>query len=185
MARYQEAVSVVVNIRFGGSDSELLDDYLKDKEDLFSEAQEICALLYEKTKDKSYLKLQMEFQEIYKNEVMKGAAAAAGPEFEDSKKAELFDTLTGATARKKKLETDPSPDQRGLGKGKSGQGQGRGSKAAPGQIGAGGGSGRDRVKKAGTRPLNLFWPSGRRNTRPTAPFLTARPRWISIRFKPG
>ena len=102
--KYRQAVTTVVNIRFGGADSSLMRDYLKDKEELFTEAMEVCAALYAKTKDKDYLKQQMEFQEIYKNEVMKGAAAASGPSFEDSEKSNLFAKLTGIQAKKNKLD---------------------------------------------------------------------------------
>lgn len=103
LARYDEAVSTVMNIQGSGSDSALMGDYLKDKEDLFTEAIEAAAAVYKKTKNPKYLKRQMEFQEIYKNEVMKMASASARPVFQDGQKADMFNRLTEAGARKRKL----------------------------------------------------------------------------------
>ena len=100
---YTIAVDTVINIKGGSSDSELMADYLKDKEDLFTEAMEVCAALYSKTKDKKYLCLQMEYQEIYKNEIMKNAMNVANLKFEDPTKAKLADQMNALLAKKKKV----------------------------------------------------------------------------------
>lgn len=104
LKNYRRAIDVVMSIRGGNSDSELLGDYLRDKEDLFTEAMAVCSNLYSKTNQIKYLKLQMEYQEIYKNEVMKGAMNAAKPAFADKEKAELFAKLIEIGAQKRRLE---------------------------------------------------------------------------------
>ena len=101
---YEDAIATVISIRGSDSDSELMGDYLKDKEDLFTEAIEVASALYAKTKDKKYLESQMEYQEIYKNEVMKNALMTAKPLFEDPSKAKLFTALTQTLTKKKKLD---------------------------------------------------------------------------------
>lgn len=111
---YKAAVDTVVNIRGGDSDSELMSDYLKDKEDLFTEAIELLAALYSKTKKKEYMRLQMEYQEIYKNEVMKNAMNTAKVTYEDVKKAKLYEQLTKTLAQKKKLDQLNSSQQNTL-----------------------------------------------------------------------
>ena len=101
---YKDAIDTVVSIRGSDSDSELMGDYLKDKEDLFTEAIEVASALYAKTKDKKYLWHQMEYQEIYKNEVMKNAMTTANLEYKEPQKANLFETLKRKIAQVKKLE---------------------------------------------------------------------------------
>ena len=100
---YKKAVDIVINIR-GGGDSELMADYLGDKTDLFTEAMEVCSKLYEQTGDKEYLRLQMEYLEIYKNEVQRNVIKQANLEFKDPEKKEMADTLNGLIARKHKVD---------------------------------------------------------------------------------
>jgi tetratricopeptide (TPR) repeat protein/CHAT domain-containing protein len=101
---YRSAVDTVINIRGGDGESELLANYMNDKDDLFTEAIELLAGLYSKTKKDEYLQLQMEYQEIYKNEVMKVAMTGARLEYEDKNKAGLMDKLNKALAQKDKLD---------------------------------------------------------------------------------
>ena len=101
---YREAVDTVIGIRGGDGESELLANYLNDKDDLFTEAIELLSGLYSKTKKDEYLQLQMEYQEIYKNEVMKVAMTGARLEYEDKNKAGLMDKLNKALAQKDKLD---------------------------------------------------------------------------------
>ncbi|MBF0529057.1 MAG: tetratricopeptide repeat protein [Deltaproteobacteria bacterium] len=100
---YQEAVNMVVGIR-GGTDSDLLGNYLNDKEDLFTEAIELCRILFEKTKKPEYQRLMMQYEEIYKNEVMKTAMNGAKLEFQDKNKAGIFDQIQKTLAEKDKLD---------------------------------------------------------------------------------
>ncbi|MEW5722163.1 MAG: tetratricopeptide repeat protein [Thermodesulfobacteriota bacterium] len=100
---YRQAIETVVSIR-GGSDSELLADYLKDKEDLFTEALDLLSALFAKTGDPEYQRLMMEYEEIYKNEVLKSAMTTARLDFQEPDKADLFGRLTKALAKKEKLD---------------------------------------------------------------------------------
>ena len=101
---YKAAVDTVVSIKGGGSDSELMANYLNDKEDLFVEAIELLTDLYAKTKKQEYLRLKMEYQEIYKNEVMKVALNGARLQFDDQKKQGLMDQIKKSLAKKEKLD---------------------------------------------------------------------------------
>lgn len=107
---YQKAVDMVVSIK-GGSDSELMANYLNDKEDLFTEAIELLSDLYEKTKNPEYRRLMMQYQEIYKNEVMKVAMNGVNFQFEDDEKASMYDQLKKAMAQKEKLDDLSSRQQ--------------------------------------------------------------------------
>ncbi|WP_186441536.1 CHAT domain-containing protein [Desulfamplus magnetovallimortis] len=111
---YNDAIETVISIRGSDSDSELMGDYLKDKEDLFTEAIEVASILYAKTNEKKYLSSQMEYQEIYKNEVMKNAIMTAKPLFQEPEKAEIFTSLTKALAEKKKVDEASSQLMSGI-----------------------------------------------------------------------
>ena len=112
---YDDAIGVVLGIRSGG-DRDLMGDYLKDKEDLFTEAMETALDMYTKTQNKKYLKQQMLWQEIYKNEVMKGAMNSAGVEYEDPDKAGLMKELQKQMAQKEKLDQLSADQQNTLSK---------------------------------------------------------------------
>ena len=100
---YKQAVETVVSIK-GGSDSDLMANYLRDKEDLFNEAIDLLSVLFTKTNNPEYQRLMMEYQEIYKNEVIRVAMKAAKLEYGDSEKQNLFDQLNVALAKKNKLD---------------------------------------------------------------------------------
>ena len=102
LPKYKAAIETVIGIR-GGSDSDLMADYLRDKEDLFTEAIELCANLYEAKKDDEYLRLQMEYQEIYKNEIMKNAMNVAKIEYENPEKATIANQMNALLAKQKKV----------------------------------------------------------------------------------
>jgi CHAT domain-containing protein len=113
-SRYKAAVDTVIKIRGGNSDSELMADYLRDKEDLFTEAMEVSGAMFDKTNEEKYLRYQMEYQEIYKNEVMKNAMRVANLKFEDPGKNKLADQMNGLLARAKKVNQLESQYQSSL-----------------------------------------------------------------------
>ena len=102
LPKYKAAIETVIGIR-GSSDSDLMADYLRDKEDLFTEVIELCANLYEAKKDDEYLRLQMEYQEIYKNEIMKNAMNVAKIEYEDPAKATIANQMNALLSKQKKV----------------------------------------------------------------------------------
>ncbi|MEO5357992.1 MAG: tetratricopeptide repeat protein [Nitrospirae bacterium YQR-1] len=99
---YEEAIAIVMKIQ--GGDSTLLGSYMKDKADLFNEAIEIAAALYEKTKKQEYLQRQLEYAEIYKNEVMKNAMNSANIHYEDPNKSKLHEDMNKTIAQRDKLD---------------------------------------------------------------------------------
>ncbi|MEW6266038.1 MAG: tetratricopeptide repeat protein [Thermodesulfobacteriota bacterium] len=110
---YKDAIDTVVGIKGGRSDSELMANYLNDKEDLFTEAIELLSALYAKTKKPEYQKLMMQYDEIYKNEVMKVSLTGAKLQFQDTKKSGLFDQIQKALAEKDKVD-DLSAQQQNI-----------------------------------------------------------------------
>ena len=100
---YQSAIDTVMGMKAGG-DSDLMANYLNDKEDLFDQAIELCTSLFNKTKKDEYRKLMMQYQEIYKNEVMKVAMNGAQIEYKDANKESLFKKLNSALNEKTKLD---------------------------------------------------------------------------------
>ncbi|THB68211.1 MAG: CHAT domain-containing protein, partial [Desulfovibrio sp.] len=104
LEHYQAAISTVISIRGSGKDSEVLADYLKNKEDLFTEAMEVCAALYAQTQDPQYLQTQMAYQETYNNEVMKNAMSVAQLEYDDPAKAEMAGEMHQIIAQAAKAE---------------------------------------------------------------------------------
>lgn len=104
LQHYQTAVNTVLDIR-AAAPAELMGDYLKNKEELFSEAIEVLAHLYKTTNNPQYLQLQMQYQLIYENEIMKTAMASAKLNFSDKSKAELHQQVNLALAQKRHLES--------------------------------------------------------------------------------
>jgi len=101
---YKAAIDTVLSMKGGKSDSELMGNYMKNKEGLFTEAIELLTALFGKTKNIDYLKQQMEYQEIYKNEIMKNAMATANLNFQDPDKAKLSGSINESLSKKNKLE---------------------------------------------------------------------------------
>lgn len=90
---YQKAIDLVSRLFVSLEDVQLLGEFMADKEDLYNEAQELCAALYDKTKDKKYLDLQMRYADTLRNEVQKAATALLQLNFEDKKKQKLYEQL--------------------------------------------------------------------------------------------
>lgn len=90
---YQKAIDLVSRLFVSLEDVQLLGEFMADKEDLYNEAQELCAALYDKTKDKKYLDLQMRYADTLRNEVQKAATALLQLNFEDKNKQKLYERL--------------------------------------------------------------------------------------------
>lgn len=90
---YQKAIDLVSRLFVSLEDVQLLGEFMADKEDLYNEAQELCAALYDKTKDKKYLDLQMRYADTLRNEVQKAATALLQLNFEDKNKQKLYEQL--------------------------------------------------------------------------------------------
>lgn len=107
---YDQAVEAVLSLRGGAENPDLLKDYLHDKDDLFAQAMEVCAKLYQETGDRELLKKQMEYDEIYRNEVLRANMRMADIEYVDPAKRELFDNLSQLDARRRKLAQNAAAD---------------------------------------------------------------------------
>lgn len=101
---YAKAVAVLLTMKGDGGNPELLQDMLRDKDDLFAEAIDVCARLYQQNKDPNLLKKQMEYDEILRNEVMRANMQLAAIEYEDPTKKALFDEVGALGASMKKAE---------------------------------------------------------------------------------
>lgn len=103
-AQYRKAIDIVASMRVSMESAELLGEFMAGKEDLFGEAMDVCAQLYDKTKDKKYLNMQMEFSEILRNEVQKASAALVQFNFQDAKKQALYSRLMDLGKRQAKAQ---------------------------------------------------------------------------------
>jgi CHAT domain-containing protein len=101
---YEKAINMVLSMKGFEENSELLLHYLKDKDDLFTEAIEVCNSLYQQTKDESFLRKQMEYDEIYRNEILKANMQMGNIEYTDPEKRSLFDSLKQLDAKSKKAD---------------------------------------------------------------------------------
>lgn len=107
---YQKAIDLVTGLFLSREDAQLMGQYMADKEALYSEAQEICAALYDKTKDKKYLDLQLKYADTLNNEIQKASAAMASLQFENQSKQKAFDKLKALAKTRVQLEkTKPVP----------------------------------------------------------------------------
>ncbi|MDR1084624.1 MAG: CHAT domain-containing protein [Deltaproteobacteria bacterium] len=101
---YTKAIDIVLSIRGLEENPELLLTYLNDKEDLFSQAIEVCSLLFKKTKDQKYLIKQMEYDEIFKKEIVKANLQMSNLNFNDNLKQENYEKIYQKAAELKKAE---------------------------------------------------------------------------------
>ena len=101
---YQAAVENVMGLNSLSSDAALMGDYLKDKDDLFTETLELLDTLYAETQRPEYLQKMMEYQEIYRNEVLKDALSAANIDFQDDAKSDLLTRLKKIVGKKDQLD---------------------------------------------------------------------------------
>lgn len=102
LEEYKKAIALVTAARGSQADVELLGEYMKDKDDLFTEAMEICGALYTKTKKQEYLTLQMQYDETLRNEVAKANMTMVRMEYADPKKQEIYKKILEADAQREK-----------------------------------------------------------------------------------
>ena len=101
---YGKAITVVLSMKGAEENPDLLMDFLRDKDDLFAQAISVCARLYKEKNDPALLKKQMEYDEIYRNEVMRANMKMAAINYADPKKRALYDDIVRLSASKKKAE---------------------------------------------------------------------------------
>ena len=122
LRHYMAAIDIVTSMYTSLESVELLGEYMAGKEDLYSEAQEVCAALYEKTKNKKYLDLQMKYAETLRNEVQKASAALVQMKFENKNKQAMYEKLNALGRQQVKavraiplamtLPMDATPEQK-------------------------------------------------------------------------
>lgn len=104
MDLYTRAIDVVLSMKGTEENADLLLEFLRDKDDLFAEAIDVCTRLYEQTKDPALLQRQMEYDEIYRNEVVRAHTKMASLSYAEPEKKALYDEITRLTSSKKKAE---------------------------------------------------------------------------------
>lgn len=105
LEHYTLAINLVTAMRTSLESVELLGEYMAGKEDLYSEAMEVCARLHEATQDVKYLEMQMQFDETLRNEIQKASAALVQMEFADANKQKLYDKLVALGRKQAKAES--------------------------------------------------------------------------------
>lgn len=90
---YQNAIDLVTKLNISIKEVEKFGEYMAGKEDLYTEAQSVCADLFDKTQDPKYLNYQFQYAETLKNEIQKASAALAQLHFEDKEKQKLYEKL--------------------------------------------------------------------------------------------
>lgn len=91
--RYDKAIGMVSAMYAALDSVEMLGEYMAGKEDLYGEAQEVCAALYRKTGNAQYLDRQLRLAETLRNEVQKAGSALVRLNFADGQKQSLYDRL--------------------------------------------------------------------------------------------
>jgi CHAT domain-containing protein len=104
MDYYTKAIDAVLSMKGAEENADLLFEFLRDKDDLFAEAIGVCVSLYEQTKDPVLLKKQMEYDEIYRNEVMRAHQRMASLSYAEPGKKALYDEIVQLTSTKQKAE---------------------------------------------------------------------------------
>ena len=104
MGYYVQAIDVVLSMKGTEENPDLLLEFLRDKDDLFAEAIDVCTKLYEQENDPALLQKQMEYDEIYNNEVVRAHGKMAALSYADPEKKALYDEVILMTSRKKKTE---------------------------------------------------------------------------------
>ena len=105
LEHYTFAINLVTAMRTSLESVELLGEYMAGKEDLYSEAMEVCARLHGETQDVKYLEMQMQFDETLRNEIQKASAALVRMEFADTDKQKLYDKLVTLGRKQAKAES--------------------------------------------------------------------------------
>lgn len=90
---YEVAIDIVTKQYLSLEAVQNIGEFMAGKEDLYTEAQEVCFALYEKTKDLKYYALQMKYSETLRNEIAKASAAVLKLNFSDPKKQAMYESL--------------------------------------------------------------------------------------------
>ena len=90
---YKKAIDIVSNLYISAESVQMMGEYMAGKQDLYQEAMSVCSALYDKTKDKKYLELMLNYQNTLNNDVQKANAAVANIHFEDPAKQKLYEKL--------------------------------------------------------------------------------------------
>lgn len=105
MDYYTKAIDVVLSMKGTEENPDLLLEFLRDKDDLFAEAIDVCTRLYEQTKNPALLQKQMEYDEIYRNEVVRAHTKMASLSYAEPEKRAIYDEIVQLTSSKKKTES--------------------------------------------------------------------------------
>ena len=106
---YQNAIDLVTKLNVSITEVEKFGEYMAGKEDLYTEAQSVCADLFNKTQDQKYLNYQFQYAETLKNEIQKASAALAQLHFEDKEKQSLYEQLNLIAKEQTAAETSLPP----------------------------------------------------------------------------
>ncbi len=101
---YMNAIDMVTSLRTSLAGASLLGEFMAKKEDLFLEAREVCAALFEKTKNQKYLEKQIQLDETLRNEIAKASIALTKVTFQDDKKQNAYESLLGLGKQQEKAE---------------------------------------------------------------------------------
>ena len=111
-ARYMDAIAIISKLYVSLDSVEMLGEYMAGKEDVFGEAQEVCAALYTKTGNKKFLDSQLQLSETMRNEVQKASSTLVQMQFDDVKKQALYEKINKlGRAQAKAVKAVPSSGQ--------------------------------------------------------------------------
>ena len=110
--RYMEAIAIITKLYISLDSVEMLGEYMAGKEDIFGEAQEVCAALYTKTGNKKFLDTQLQLSETMRNEIQKASSTLVQMQFNDVKKQALYEKINKlGRAQAKAVKAMPSTGQ--------------------------------------------------------------------------
>lgn len=103
LAEYEKAIALVTAMRGSQADVELLGEYMKDKNALFTEAMELCAALHQETGRQEYMVRAMELDEILRNEIIKTNTQLVRMNYAEADKQKLYEEILNVSARRDKV----------------------------------------------------------------------------------
>jgi CHAT domain-containing protein len=102
---YAQAIDVLLSMRGAVENPDLLQAFLYDKDDLFSEAIEVCSKLYARAKDPEMLRKQMMYDEILRNEVLRANMRMSGLSYAEPAKQAIYNDIIRLSAARQKAQT--------------------------------------------------------------------------------
>lgn len=114
LERYKKAIAIAASLYLSSEDMLLAGEYLTEREDLYSEAIELCNLLYNKSGNQAYLSDMLKYSETLRNEMQKAAAAAVKMQYQDPVKQELYQKLQNLGKARAKAMKAGAPAESGL-----------------------------------------------------------------------